>query len=148
MKKLVQSKMKNDRIILFIAAAVAAFILFMVMREGYNKEGYSNDLSDISGVWNVYNYTGYDYKNHPAGKISIKDNKSNALTVTLMDGSVKMATVSPARTSQILQAWVGPVHQLTPTTIEFTFTPQRQGYWGGGMMVFGNGQEYILEPNM
>jgi len=58
------------------------------------------------------------------GQVTISD-KGDSFDITLMDGRRETVVISPARTSSALYGWVGPVGQMTPQTMQFTFTPQR-----------------------
>lgn len=133
--------------VLIFLLLVGAFLFFNNMKCS-NKEGYKNDLSDLSGAWNVYKFTGSDFMKYPAGQVRIYDS-GNSFDIILTNGSRKTVTISPQRTSKVVYGWVGPVGQRTSETIQFTFTPvANTNSIRGFMMDFTvpGDNEYILMP--
>ena len=68
-----------------------------------------------------------------------------------MDGRKETVTISPTRDNHAVYGWVGPVGQLTPQSIQFTFTPQVPRRFGGGFMKDDTAHEraeYILLPRL
>lgn len=134
---------------IFLCVALGVFILWLLLKKPCSSESYKNDLSDLSGIWDIYKYSGADFKNYPVGSVTISDSGGDTFDIVLFDGRKKTVTISPKRSTTMVMGWVGPVGQYTPQTMEFAFDPQRPGLFGGGMMKDDSahgGAEYILLP--
>lgn len=124
-------------IILFLLAIW--FFVPLNRKEGYDQ---GKGLSNISGEWNVYDFTGSDFLNHPEGTITIIDSGAGLEIIT--NGKRKMATINPARTSRVLYAYIGM--NIEFRHVDFTFTLLSDGTVRGIMKNNDTNADYILLP--
>ena len=68
---------------MFLCVALGVLILWLLLKKCGKSEGYNNDLSDLSGQWDAFEYSGADFKKHPAGQVTIIDSGENTFNVTL-----------------------------------------------------------------
>ena len=136
--------MKIEKILLVLIVLLVVLWFCKTRKEGYS----ASCLSNLSGTWNVYDYTGYDFKNHPKGTVQITDSGGDSFDIILQDGRKRTAMISSRRTDKILSAWVGPVGQMTKETIAFTFYIKPDGTCMAAMEDDTNPKQsmYILSP--
>lgn len=141
--------MKTEKILLILGGII--LIILLLGYGGCGKEKFSGTLSNISGTWDLYNFTGSDFKSFPPiGQAQISDSGGNSFNIKgSLDSlkQIKVVTVSPQRTDKVLYGWVGPIGQITPQTIQFTFTSKGMTNEPQGLMTDYSNNEYILLPH-